>query len=393
MGNNNNIADGVEDCYSLWNCLKFITDYGARSGGGIGDMFRHSVGKRWLMDLIYFLAVIILVFNLVAGVVITTFGRLRLEKNQRTRDTLEVCFICGIDKQIFDRDANDPNGFKIHIRDDHNMWNYLAFMFFIWEQDKDDDDGMEYYVRHRLDANDIDWIPMSKAMRLEQAASVDEQLRLELKDQIAASEGLISARMKKMQINIVTVLEQMTLALKKDHDGDVDDENEDIAFFRTTTATGGEDFTAVTDDGPICRVLLPRCVQLEVVEVSGLRLPSAVMEGLFCRVTTENGGSECRSKLVDVNKSCIIFHSTPILASPNARFDDQRTVEINIIVLAGKNEETGVETGVEEEIIIASISVTLQELVEMDGLCAEKHFLHQENICTLIISSLATISE
>merc|ERR1711967_102301 len=31
------------------------------------------------------------------------------------------------------------------------MWNYLSFILFIWEQDKDDDDGLELYVRHLLE--------------------------------------------------------------------------------------------------------------------------------------------------------------------------------------------------------------------------------------------------
>ena len=81
------------------------------------------------------------------GVIITTFGRLREEKEQRMANTEGVCFICGIEKHIFDRAANDPDGFKEHIIEDHNMWNYLYFIYFVWEQDKDDDDGLEYFVR------------------------------------------------------------------------------------------------------------------------------------------------------------------------------------------------------------------------------------------------------
>ena len=48
----------------------------------------------------------------------------------------------------------------------------------MWEQDKDDDDGLEYFVRHRIDADDFDWIPSNKAMRLDQAASEEEALQM-----------------------------------------------------------------------------------------------------------------------------------------------------------------------------------------------------------------------
>jgi inositol 1,4,5-triphosphate receptor type 3 len=73
-----------------------------------------------------------------------------VEKLERNRDTLEVCFICGINKQVFDRASDEPEGFKTHIKVDHNMWNYLYFIFMLWEQDKDDDDGLEQYVRRAI---------------------------------------------------------------------------------------------------------------------------------------------------------------------------------------------------------------------------------------------------
>lgn len=38
--------------------------------------------------------------NLIGGVIITTFGQLREDKARRLLDTVSVCFICGIDKQV-----------------------------------------------------------------------------------------------------------------------------------------------------------------------------------------------------------------------------------------------------------------------------------------------------
>ena len=34
-------------------------------------------------------------------------------------------------------------GFRRHIREDHHMWDYLRFIIYVWEQDQDDDDGLE----------------------------------------------------------------------------------------------------------------------------------------------------------------------------------------------------------------------------------------------------------
>ena len=209
--------DGLYLCDTLWGCTKFVVDYGILMGEGVGEALNHTVGKRWLLDTLAFFAITTGIFNLVAGVIITTFTQLREEKEARIQNTEEVCFICGIDKHIFDRAANDPEGFKFHISEDHNMWNYLYFYFFIKEQDKDDDDGLEYFVRYAIEESNIDWIPTNKAMRLDQAASEEEALQEDLQKAAKESFHNISAKIHKVEANVGVVLEQLTQALKKDH--------------------------------------------------------------------------------------------------------------------------------------------------------------------------------
>jgi len=70
--------------------------------------------------------------NVVFGIIIDTFGSLRAEKMEKYHDTINKCFICAIDKQVFDRASDQPNGFERHIRYDHRMWNYLYFIIFLW---------------------------------------------------------------------------------------------------------------------------------------------------------------------------------------------------------------------------------------------------------------------
>jgi len=359
-----------------------------RLGGGIGDAFRHTYGKRWLMDTMYFFAIIICVFNLVAGVVITTFGKLREEKNERTRDTEEVCFICGIDKQVFDRSANDPNGFKIHIRDDHNMWNYICFIFYIWEQDKDDDDGLEYYVRAKIEATDIEWLPMNKAMRLEQAASLDEQMRVEFKERLNQSKGLINSRMKKMQTNIVTVLEQLNLALKKDHVSVGAEEDDGIGgFFSASVSRGGtavgDDFSVVSLGTYTSRVILPRRVTLLVMDVYGLRLPGNQMDTVYVRVECEEGSYSCPAETVDLSVGRVVLQADKLLVASEAMVNDSRSVHV---VVCARNRA-------DIEIILATLDISLIELMECDGLQSEKIFMSGEDVCSITLQSNANLIE
>ncbi|RYG93810.1 hypothetical protein EON65_58385, partial [archaeon] len=121
--------------------------YGLLMGGGVGDVFSTTVYQRWLLDISYYFIVNIGMLNLIGGVIITTFGQLRENKAKRMEDTVGVCFVCNIERQVFDRASIQPNGFNTHIKLDHNMWNYLYYIFMLWEQDRDDDDGLEQYVR------------------------------------------------------------------------------------------------------------------------------------------------------------------------------------------------------------------------------------------------------
>ena len=77
---------------------------------------------------------------------------------------------------MFDKAASSPHGFKDHIVNDHKMWNYVFFMIFIWEQDQDDDDGLELYVRNLIKDNDISWFPLSQAMTLVTETSESESV-------------------------------------------------------------------------------------------------------------------------------------------------------------------------------------------------------------------------
>jgi hypothetical protein len=111
--------------------------------------------------------------NIIFGIIIDTFSELRRRKVEKTEDIEGRCFICGIEKEIFDRALEGANGFEEHIKrrtGDHHMWHYFYFIAFVEEQDKDDDDGLEWHIRRCLAKRDISWFPMSTAMSLKKGS-------------------------------------------------------------------------------------------------------------------------------------------------------------------------------------------------------------------------------
>jgi len=165
------------ECDYLIKCLQWAVGFGMRNGGGLADYFNASSRYRmqisYILDWIFFVLVIIIFMSILFGIIIDMFGQLREEKKERDLDTTEKCFICGIDKSDFDQLGGRV--WQKHIADEHNMWAYLKFMVFIWQQDQDDDDGLEQYVRGCLEKNDLRWYPHEKAMLFAEVQGDDDK--------------------------------------------------------------------------------------------------------------------------------------------------------------------------------------------------------------------------
>ena len=176
-------------------------------------MAKTKSARLW-MDIIYFIAVIVIWLNITFGIIIDTFSSLRSDRDERLIKTTEFCFICGMSRQTFDRASDKPDGFATHIREDHNLWAYVYFIFFVWEQDKDDDDGLEYYIRHKIDNNEITWFPMNMAMRLELAETDQEAKTSRLKASVRETRSNFGNKLGDLENDVGTMLEKLAHILK-----------------------------------------------------------------------------------------------------------------------------------------------------------------------------------
>ena len=88
---------------------------------------------------------------------------MRDKKYQIDYDKNNVCFICSLDRYLFDKNAD---GFENHIRRDHNVWSYLYFMYILKRKDPTEFNGIESYVFKRILLEDISWIPLKNSLSL-----------------------------------------------------------------------------------------------------------------------------------------------------------------------------------------------------------------------------------
>jgi inositol 1,4,5-triphosphate receptor type 3 len=359
--------DAEKDCESLFKCTLTTVNYGLRLQGGIGDIMTHTLVDRYIVDLLFFFIVLIVLMNVIFGIIIDTFGELRSRKADRHLDTTEKCFICGIDKQVFDRLADGPDGFKEHIRLDHNMWNYFYFIIYIWEQDKDDDDGLEQFVRRCIEAGEMIWFPMNKAMRLNLGKGDEEDLREALQKDVAATEEKLMGKLKSLKTEMTTVLEQ--LASKLDQEGTHLHEGiqsmlaprkasviavhmGQIEHQRRASIAPSLNSHAESKDISI---------QLILVEVTGIELTKE--STFFCRISGDSGAQTVQ--MDSFNGTCIKMQSTKLTVC-----DKYDPISMSDKVVKA----TMMKSINERNIFLGSVEIAYNDLVSADDLYVETSF-------------------
>lgn len=170
-------------CDNMLMCLVTSINMGLRSGGGIGDVLEPAVWSdpdtfwRILYDSTFFFLIIVIMLNIIFGIIIDTFGELRAQNHEIEEDIKNKCFICGIERETFDRSAE---GFDWHIQNDHHLFHYVYFFMYLRRKERTEYTGPEQYVADMIKARDWTFLPALKAMCLgaeaEEEAEKSEQI-------------------------------------------------------------------------------------------------------------------------------------------------------------------------------------------------------------------------
>jgi hypothetical protein len=356
------LEDGLRhnSCTTLFSCYKVTLGNGLRMAGGIGEIFVHTLDERFVLDVLFSLIVLIVLLNVMFGIIIDTFGELRTKKAERMEDTTGVCFICGIDKQVFDRASDGVHGFGDHIKKDHHMWNYLFFIIYVWEQDKDDDDGLEQFVRRRIDANDIVWFPMNKAMRLTVVQSDEEDLYNDLKADILASEESMQSKFTQFQqeisrslsevaevVCLPTVGGESTVLLEGEEmlDDIMKKTNEFVNGAAREMMSGSRSFSVHSNDDDDASSVVSQAesmvnyahwkkIKLTILDIQGLNLSEKDMATVSCRMISENGMYSVGSQNATTDR--VTFEPSEYVICDRSKLDDSRSVRIQILQGTGR---------------------------------------------------------
>jgi len=158
----------------------FYWDYGFREGPVFSRSFLQNASRvttyddqslnygyimlGLLFDFCYHLGVILIFSAVVSGIIIDAFAELRAKNNVIRDENANTCFICDIDREDFEQSNLN---FKQHIKEEHNMWDYVFFRFYLEEKNPIDFTGLETYCHELIREQKINWLPIKKAIVIE----------------------------------------------------------------------------------------------------------------------------------------------------------------------------------------------------------------------------------
>jgi len=172
-------ADALGISSLLLNTI-FYWDYGFREAPVFGNTFLQNettlplsegsdasygyIVLGFVFDFLYHISVILIFSAVVSGIIIDAFAELRAKNNIILDENANTCFICDIDREDFEQVGLN---FKAHIKEDHNMWDYVFFRFYLEAKDPTEFTGLETYCSKLIKEQKINWLPIKKAIVIE----------------------------------------------------------------------------------------------------------------------------------------------------------------------------------------------------------------------------------
>ena len=112
--------------------------------------------KLFFYNFIFFIVICLIMLNLVFGIIIDTFKELRIEETKNEIDIANVCFICGVKKDVLEKNCQN---FEEHNENFHNVWNYAYYIIGLKYLDPQETNAIISETINKVDKKQINWIP------------------------------------------------------------------------------------------------------------------------------------------------------------------------------------------------------------------------------------------
>ena len=153
-------------CDNIYSCLFSVILIGLTSDNGLsiigGEMSRNykDYWKKYLLDVTFYLVVLVFVMNIILSLMIDSFRVLRDKIKANEKNIKEYCYVCGIPKYVFEIKGN---GWMSHYKYEHNIFAYLYYIVELESKEKNECNGLEKYVKGCLEKEDYSFLPLNQS--------------------------------------------------------------------------------------------------------------------------------------------------------------------------------------------------------------------------------------
>ena len=169
--------------YTYDHCDDYWTCTGAVLENGISN---DASGLESIINAILFVIIMLTSTNIILTIIFTFLIRSQQTVSSLTQNSVkgasdvkgaDICLICGKHRSEFDIKRNSSsddnqkqsssNAWEMHTGKEHNIFAYFYYMFYVTDKEEQECDGIELFVKHCVQRNDVSFIPINMALSLE----------------------------------------------------------------------------------------------------------------------------------------------------------------------------------------------------------------------------------
>jgi hypothetical protein len=244
---------------------------------------------------------------------------------------------------------------------------------------------LEQYLRRAIDAHEITWFPLRKAMRLEQVESPADLLRGDLKESVKVTQGKLVRKFDEFQSDVNTMFDQLLISLKNENPANADPTGlSDLKIGSIDEEGSLGEFSHLAESSYTKELTAGQHVSVAMVACEGVKLTESELRTVHVRVIYDSGMDDFRN--VGVGLGNVYFDEKKMLPLfDNVGAADRRKFQVQVLY--------GV--GVMKFITVMEMSVL--ELVRpgQERFIVEKRFSRpeQEEACVLRMSVRAEVAK
>ena len=159
--------ENSEECVTYGQCFLSIVTDGIRGGGGMGFPTKKITEEQYYSEFIFewcfYFSIILILLNVINSIIVDTFQALREEANAQYETKMNICFICSLNRNVFDRKGID---FDYHKEQEHNILNYFHYLYKIIKTDEQELNSLDYQVLLSYRQTRTDFFPVNTAISI-----------------------------------------------------------------------------------------------------------------------------------------------------------------------------------------------------------------------------------